>query len=110
MSRCSSESSRRSRWPGRRRASPGSGRPRSDRPGSRVPPRCAGRVRHRPKQGSAASSRPGTTAQPAAALEAECERLVGLGATRSRRDEPAPPAGAGYFVMADPEGSESCLD
>jgi hypothetical protein len=45
-----------------------------------------------------------------AALEAECERLVGLGATRVRRDEPAPPLGAGHIVMADPEGNEFCLD
>ncbi|MFF4879675.1 VOC family protein [Micromonospora sp. NPDC000668] len=45
-----------------------------------------------------------------AALEAECERLVGLGATRLRRDEPAPPTSAGYIVMVDPEGSEFCLD
>ncbi|WP_254708448.1 VOC family protein [Streptomyces lunaelactis] len=45
-----------------------------------------------------------------AALEAECERLVGLGATRLRRDEPAPPTSAGYIVMADPEGNEFCLD
>ncbi|WP_328876404.1 hypothetical protein OHT76_43795 [Streptomyces sp. NBC_00287] len=45
-----------------------------------------------------------------AALEAECERLVGLGATRLRRDEPAPPTSAGYIVMADPEGNEFCRD
>ncbi|WP_179155469.1 VOC family protein [Microbispora sp. GKU 823] len=45
-----------------------------------------------------------------AALEAECERLVGFGATRLRRDEPAPPPSAGYIVMADPEGNEFCLD
>jgi Glyoxalase-like domain len=45
-----------------------------------------------------------------AVLEAECERLVGLGATRLRRDEPAPPISAGYLVMADPEGNEFCLD
>lgn len=45
-----------------------------------------------------------------AALEAECERLVGLGATRLRRDEPAPPTSAGYIVMADPEENEFCLD
>lgn len=44
-----------------------------------------------------------------AALEAECERLVGLGATRLRRDEPTPPAGASYMVMADPAGNEFCL-
>ncbi len=45
-----------------------------------------------------------------AALEAECERLVALGATRARRLEPAPPLGAGHIVMADPEGNEFCLD
>lgn len=45
-----------------------------------------------------------------ATLEAECERLVGLGATRLHRDEPAPPTNAGYIVMADPEGNEFCLD
>ena len=45
-----------------------------------------------------------------AALEAECERLVALGATRIGRHEPAPPMGAGHIVMADPEGNEFCLD
>ncbi len=45
-----------------------------------------------------------------AALEVECERLVALGATRLRRDEPAPPMSAGFIVMADPEGNEFCLD
>ena len=45
-----------------------------------------------------------------AALEAECDRLVALGATRIRRDEPAPPLSAGFIVMADPEGNEFCLD
>lgn len=45
-----------------------------------------------------------------AALEAECTRLTGLGATRLRRFEPAPPMGAGFIVMADPEGNEFCLD
>ncbi|MFD3521943.1 VOC family protein [Streptomyces sp. NPDC058653] len=45
-----------------------------------------------------------------AALEAECERLVALGARRLRRDEPAPPMSAGYIVMQDPEGNEFCLD
>ena len=45
-----------------------------------------------------------------AALEAECERLVVLGATRLRRHEPAPPLEAGHIVMADPEGNEFCLD
>ncbi len=44
------------------------------------------------------------------ALEAECARLVGLGATRLRRHEPAPPMSAGFIVMADPEGNEFCLD
>ncbi|MER5747181.1 VOC family protein [Streptomyces sp. NPDC002225] len=45
-----------------------------------------------------------------AALEAECARLVALGASRVRRDEPAPPLSAGFIVMADPEGNEFCLD
>ncbi|MER7792753.1 VOC family protein [Streptomyces sp. NPDC097640] len=45
-----------------------------------------------------------------AALEAECDLLVSLGATRVRRDEPAPPLSAGFIVMADPEGNEFCLD
>jgi hypothetical protein len=45
-----------------------------------------------------------------AALEAECERLVALGATRLRRHDPAPPLSAGHLVMADPEGNEFCLD
>jgi hypothetical protein len=45
-----------------------------------------------------------------AALEAECERLVALGAARVRRHEPAPPLGAGFIVMTDPEGNEFCLD
>lgn len=45
-----------------------------------------------------------------AALEAECERLVALGATRVRRAEPAPPVSAGFVVMTDPEGNEFCLD
>jgi glyoxalase superfamily protein len=45
-----------------------------------------------------------------AALEAECDRLVALGAKRLRRTEPAPPMEAGLIVMADPEGNEFCLD
>lgn len=45
-----------------------------------------------------------------AALEAECERLVALGATRVRRHEPAPHLGQGHIVMTDPEGNEFCLD
>jgi hypothetical protein len=45
-----------------------------------------------------------------AALEAECARLVALGASRLRRHEPAPPLSAGFIVMADPEGNEFCLD
>jgi hypothetical protein len=45
-----------------------------------------------------------------AALEAECDRLVALGARRLRRFEPDPPLGAGFLVMADPEGNEFCLD
>jgi hypothetical protein len=45
-----------------------------------------------------------------AALEAECARLVGLGARRLARHEPAPPLAAGHLVLADPEGNEFCLD
>jgi hypothetical protein len=45
-----------------------------------------------------------------AALEADCERLVALGATRVERHEPAPPMTAGHIVMTDPEGNEFCLD
>jgi catechol 2,3-dioxygenase-like lactoylglutathione lyase family enzyme len=45
-----------------------------------------------------------------AALEAECERLVGLGAQRVGRHEPAPPMSNGFIVMSDPEGNEFCLD
>lgn len=45
-----------------------------------------------------------------AALETESERLVGLGATRLERFEPAPPMSHGYLVMQDPEGNEFCLD
>ena len=45
-----------------------------------------------------------------AALEAECGRLVALGAARVRRHEPEPPLSAGHIVMTDPEGNEFCLD
>ena len=45
-----------------------------------------------------------------AALETECERLVGLGATRVERHEPALPLTHGHIVMTDPEGNEFCLD
>lgn len=45
-----------------------------------------------------------------AALEAECGRLVSLGAARVQRHEPAPPMSAGHIVMTDPEGNEFCLD
>jgi len=45
-----------------------------------------------------------------AALEAEADRLVALGARRVERHEPAPPLGAGHIVMTDPEGNEFCLD
>ena len=38
------------------------------------------------------------------------ERLVGLGATRLQRYEPAPPLQSGHIVMQDPEGNEFCLD
>jgi catechol 2,3-dioxygenase-like lactoylglutathione lyase family enzyme len=45
-----------------------------------------------------------------AALEAECDRLVALGATRVRRHEAVPPMSAGHLVLTDPEGNEFCLD
>ena len=45
-----------------------------------------------------------------AALEAECARLVALGATRVRRFEPDRATSAGHIVMTDPEGNEFCLD
>ncbi len=45
-----------------------------------------------------------------AALEAEADRLVALGATRLARHEPSPPMGFGHIVMADPESNEFCLD
>ena len=45
-----------------------------------------------------------------AALEAESDRLVALGATRVRRFDPAPPMSAGHIVMSDPEGNAFCLD
>ena len=43
------------------------------------------------------------------ALEAECERLAALGATRTKRFEPDRMSG-GFIVMQDPEGNEFCLD
>jgi glyoxalase superfamily protein len=45
-----------------------------------------------------------------AALEAEAERLVALGATRHARFEPGAEMSAGFLVMSDPEGNEFCLD
>ncbi|WP_309648675.1 VOC family protein [Nocardioides sp.] len=45
-----------------------------------------------------------------AALEAEGERLVALGATRVERHEPEPPLSHGFLVLQDPEGNELCLD
>jgi catechol 2,3-dioxygenase-like lactoylglutathione lyase family enzyme len=44
-----------------------------------------------------------------AALEAKCEVLVALGATRVRRYEPDG-MNFGHIVMQDPEGNEFCLD
>lgn len=50
-------------------------------------------------------------AERMAALEAECDRLVGLGAARLERFEPDPARlSNGWIVMADPEGNEFCLD
>lgn len=48
--------------------------------------------------------------QRMAALEAECERLVALGAARVRRLEPEPHLSLGFIVMTDPESNEFCLD
>ena len=45
-----------------------------------------------------------------AALESEADRLVGHGAKRIERYEPAPPLESGHIVLADPEGNEFCLD
>lgn len=45
-----------------------------------------------------------------AVLEAECTRLVALGASRVRRFEPQPPMSLGFIAMTDPEGNEFCLD
>lgn len=45
-----------------------------------------------------------------AALEAERDRLVALGAAQLRRHEPDPPLSEGFIVMSDPEGNEFCLD
>ncbi|MFV0459401.1 MAG: VOC family protein [Actinomycetales bacterium] len=44
------------------------------------------------------------------ALEAECARLVALGADRVQRHDPQPPMSHGFIVMQDPEGNEFCLD
>jgi hypothetical protein len=43
-------------------------------------------------------------------FELEAARLVGLGATRAYRVEPAPPLEVGFISMLDPEGNEFCLD
>ncbi|MFI7551452.1 VOC family protein [Micromonospora sediminimaris] len=54
---------------------------------------------------------PGLTgAERMAALQAESDRLVALGATQVRRVEPAPPLETGFIVLTDPEGNEFCLD
>jgi hypothetical protein len=42
-------------------------------------------------------------------LEAECERLSLMGASRVQRFEPDPPMSGGFIVMTDPEGNEFCL-
>ncbi|MEV6104964.1 VOC family protein [Streptomyces sp. NPDC051940] len=44
-----------------------------------------------------------------AALEAEADRLTGLGAKRFARVEPGG-LDMGHIVMTDPEGNEFCLD
>lgn len=43
------------------------------------------------------------------ALEAEADRLVGIGATRLE-DKPAEMGSEAFIVMADPQGNEFCLD
>lgn len=43
------------------------------------------------------------------ALEAECARLIGYGATRERL-QPAADGQESYIVMRDVEGNEFCLD
>lgn len=54
---------------------------------------------------------PGLTgADRMAALESECERVVAIGARRTRRVEPDGLMSAGFIVMGDPEGNEFCLD
>lgn len=45
-----------------------------------------------------------------AALEAECDRVVALGAVRRKRFEPDGRMSAGFIVLNDPEGNEFCLD
>lgn len=50
------------------------------------------------------------SAERMATLEAKAERLIGLGASRTRQVDPAPPTELGFIVMADPEGNEFCLD
>jgi hypothetical protein len=41
------------------------------------------------------------------AMESECDRLIGLGATRL--GDPLAEAGTEWIVMADPEANEFCL-
>lgn len=48
--------------------------------------------------------------QRMAALDAEAERLVALGAAVVARHRPQPPLDAGHVVLTDPEGNEFCLD
>jgi hypothetical protein len=45
-----------------------------------------------------------------AALEAEADRLEGVGATRAYRVEPDGGMEQGFITMHDPEGNEFCLD
>ena len=45
-----------------------------------------------------------------AALEAECTRLVALGAERLRRVDPDGAMDMGFITLQDPEGNEFCLD
>ena len=45
-----------------------------------------------------------------AALEAECEALVALGAHPRRSGHEPDGINVGHIVMQDPEGNEFCLD
>ena len=54
--------------------------------------------------------RPGLRASRMAALAAESDRLVALGASVLRRVDPDGAMEAGFITLQDPEGNEFCLD